>query len=316
MKAIISFDGDLLISKNQHLGMKGQLGSIIKMTSMLGKLVINNIDIVITHGNAPQIGFMLLRGEAARHVIHSLPLDICGADTQGATGYMLQQSLSNWLDNHMINKDIATIVTQVIVDETIPANAPLQKGIGPFFDWERKQVLTEKYGWSFEMVPGEGNQRVVPCLIPKEIVEIKSIKCLIDQHIIVICAGGGGIPVRKNGQFGVIGVEAVIDKAYTTMLLADEINSDLIAFVSPIERIINTFDITPNDAIWHLNPSDLSYFIKRKTDIEDTMIHKLIAIKQHLNKHQRKILIIPPEQLPKLPNQTWGVEFMTEKVNL
>ena len=314
MKAIISFDGDLLVSDNQQLGIRGQINSIKKVTEQLGALANKNLDMLITHGNASQIGYMLLRSEAARHLVHSLPLDICGADTQGATGYMLQQAILNWFDKHDIQKDVVTIITQVFVEEIMVENIPNRKGIGPFFDWERKQVLIDKFGWEFEMVPGHGNQRVVPCLMPKQVVEINSIRNLFDDHVIVICAGGGGIPVRKDGHKGIVGVEAVIDKAYTTMLLAQETNPDFIVFVSPLERIINPSGLSPNSRSLKMNLMNVNKVIENKSGIEDTMLHKLIAIKQHLVKSLGSIFIVPLEQLGRVPNQLWGVEFTSGNI--
>jgi carbamate kinase len=210
--AVVALDGDVLVPVDSRKGIPGQLETIANVAGHLGALVKNGHRLVITHGNASQVGYMLLRGEVARHVIHSLPLDICGADTQGATGYMLQQALCNWFSRHGLDQEVTTLVTQVVVGEPAPPGAPCTKGIGPFFDWERAQALINNHKWEFDMVPGHGYQRIVPCLTPKKIVEARSIRNLFDNGAVVICAGGGASrcvpcpplpPPFQGGQRGV-----------------------------------------------------------------------------------------------------------------
>ena len=309
MKLVIAVDGDLLVSANSGQGMQEQMDAIIRITDQLGKLVEGGHKLVLTHGNAAQVGFVLLRGEAARHVVHSLPLDICGADTQGATGYMLQQALKNWLSHQDLQIEVSTIVTQVIVGEPAPVGAPCTKGIGPFFDMGRAQSLKIKRGWELDLIPGQGYQRVVPCMTPKEVIEANSIRFLLEHDVVVICAGGGGIPVQIDDQGDIIGVEAVVDKAYTAVLLAQEIGIDTVVFVSPWEKIISIFDLRIDSPLMELNLSEFEDLIGSKREMEDNMRHKLIASRNFLQDGGRSVLIIPPDQLGMVPEKCSGIRL-------
>lgn len=312
MKLIVAVDGDLLVSTNSGQGMQEQMDAIVRITDQLGQLVKDGHKLVITHGNAAQVGFVLLRGEAARHVVHSLPLDICGADTQGATGYMLQQALKNWLTQQNFHNEVSTIVTQVIVGEPTPTGAPCTKGIGPFFDMGRAQSLKIKRGWELDMIPGQGYQRVVPCLTPMEIVEANSIRFLLERGVVVICAGGGGIPVKIDDQGGIAGVEAVVDKAYTAALLAKEIGTDMIVFVSPWKRMVSVFDLRINTKLLQMSLSELDELIKPSTVMEDTMRHTLIASRKFLQNNGRSVLIVPPDQLGLVPDRCGGIQLSAQ----
>jgi len=316
VKIVIALDGDLLVSTDSSYGMLGQMKAIARIADQLGELVKAGHKLAITHGNAAQVGFMLLRGEAARHIVHPLPLDICGADTQGATGYMLQQALRNWLDHQGLNIGISTLVTQVVVGEPAPPGAPRMKGIGPFFDRGRAQALKKNHGWELELVPGQGYQRVVPCLTPKRIVEANSIGYLFERGEIVVCSGGGGIPVRIDENQNIVGVEAVVDKAYTTFLLGEELQTEMIIFVSPWERIVRTFDLDLNNGLHDFSLSDLDALMERSSEMEDTMRHKLIASRNYIHNNEKNVLIVPPDQLGLIPDRCKGIQLIAEKISV
>ena len=314
MKLVIAVDGDLLVSANSGQGMQEQMDAIVLITDQMGELVASGHKLVLTHGNAPQVGFMLLRGEAARHIVHSLPLDICGADTQGATGYMLQQALKNWLSHRSLPTEVSTVVTQVIVGETAPVGAPCTKGIGPFFDRDRAQSVKIKRGWELDLVQGQGYQRVVPCMTPKEIIEANSIRFLLEHDVVVICAGGGGIPVRVDEQGELRGVEAVVDKAYTAALLAKVIGIDTIVFVTPWEKIVSVFDLKLDNPLTQFDRGEFELLIELNKEMEDTMLHKLIASRNFLQDGGRSVLIIPPDQLNRVPEKCSGIRLCLDKL--
>jgi len=312
VKLIVVIDGDLLVTEDPDKGMQGQKDSISQIVGRLGVLLDNGHELVIIHGNAPQVGYMLLRGEAARHVVHSLPLDICGADTQGATGYMLQQAISNWLRHHGIKKDIATLITQVEVNDADLASAPYTKGIGPYFNFERVQAYQLNRGWEFKLFPGLGYQRVVPGLMPKRVVEAALVRQMLERGVIVICAGGGGIPVRPNEAGDLVGVDAVVDKAYTCVLLAQEIACDMVIFVSPRDRIVGSYDLNLAKGLQDIDLEKIDALIMGR-EMEDTMRHKLIASKQFLQQGGEKtVLILPPDQLGTDPGLCCGVKLGSE----
>ena len=194
-------------------------------------------DVVIGHGNGPQVGFILRRSEIAAKVegLHEVPLDVCGADSQGAIGYSLQQNLQNEFRNRGIKKNVATVVTQVLVDKEDPAFKNPTKPIGGFMDAEEAKRREQEMDWNVVEDAGRGWRRVVASPMPKEVVELGSVRNLIEAGDVVISVGGGGIPViEKDGQY--IGTAAVIDKDFASSLLAQLINADLLLISTSVRE--------------------------------------------------------------------------------
>ena len=220
MKIVVALDGHLLLPQDARVGISGQKEAAVRIAGVLGEMVKAGHELVVTHGNGSQVGNMLFRAEVARHAVYALPLDVCGADTQGATGYLLQQALHNWLLQQGIEQEITTIVAQVIVDEGDLEAANLTKGVGPYFDQQRAQAYENSRGWDFMLIPGHGYQRVVPALLPKRIVEINSIRYLLERGVIVICTGGGGVPVQVDAQGVLHGTD--LDESTRAKLVASQ----------------------------------------------------------------------------------------------
>ena len=304
MKAIVTIDGELLVPGGGNGGLQGQKEAVEKIVNSLGSILQAGHKIIIVHGNGPQVGNMLFRGEVASHAVYPIPLDVCGADTQGATGYFLQQSLQNLLRREGIDREVATVVTQVLVDESDPEMTAPIKGVGPFFDAERAQNYGNSRGWEFIMVPGRGQQRAVPALLPRQILEINSIRWLMENGAIVICGGGGGIPVRYDEQGKLAGVEAVVNKSHTATLLASEVGMDTIVFVSQWEKILQAFPQTAKDCFTQLTLTELKEYIERRKDeLTDSMYLKLLASSKFLGAGGRSIWIITPEQIGAVLNR-------------
>jgi len=260
-------------------------------------LLLAGHELVIVHGNAPQVGYVLLRGEAARHIVHTLPLDICGADTQGATGYMLQQALHNWFERHGITREVATVITQVVVEDEATPSEPAHKGIGPYFDYDRAQGYEMTRGWAFELVTGHGYQRVVPCLTPRRVVEAELIGRLSQLGVLVICAGGGGIPVRADEGGNLVGVEAVVDKAHTATLLAQEIKAEALIFVSAMEKIARGLTEDRPNRLLRLDKVKVDNYLQRRPAIDDGWRNKLVASANFLFAGGKDAFIVALEQL-------------------
>ena len=312
MKIVVAIDGGLLVSQNPERGIQGQREAVARLVNNLGEMVKVGHELVITHGNGPQVGNMLFRAEVASHAVYSLPLDICGADTQGATGYLFQQTWYNWLHEQGIAKDVATLVTQVIIDEE--ENPSLTtKNIGPFFDRDRAHAYELNRGWNFIMIPGHGYQRVVPAMLPRRIIEAGSIRCLLERGVIVLCAGGGGLPVRPDGTGRLVGVEAVVDKAYTAALLACEVGAPTLVFISPWETIERIFQGS-SDGLTCLPLSALQDLIKQRPDLEDSIRTKLIASCRFLQGGGQSVLLVSPEQLGARPELGWGVRLVADQI--
>lgn len=310
MRIVVAIDGDLLVPQNPNLGIAGQIAEITCVVDGLGELLGSEHELVVTHGNAPQIGFMLLRAELASHVVHTLPLDVCGSDTQGATGYLLQREVRNWLQRHdRATREIATIVTQVLVDIADPAFSNPARGVGPYYDQDKARLYTNTRQWSFVLVPGRGYRRAVPSLKPKHVIEVGTITNLLAANTVVICAGGGGIPVYDDGHGNLLGADAVIDKAHTTSLLATEINADTIVFVSLWDEVelILQMDLSNRRQV---ASSELTQLIERARDLDEDLCNKLIASQSFLAHGGRSVLIAPPGNVSLEPECCRGL-FIT-----
>jgi carbamate kinase len=195
------------------------------------------VKVVLSHGNGPIVGNILIRNEAVRDQIPPMPLDVCGADSQGGIGYMMQQALQNELHRVGLDKTVVTVVTQVIVDERDPAFRRPTKPIGPFYPEARARTLAKEKGWTVVEDAGRGYRRVVPSPKPLEIVEIGAIRKLVDDGAIVIAAGGGGIPVSRQWDGTLHGVEAVIDKDLASSLLGRVLGMESLVIVTGVERV-------------------------------------------------------------------------------
>ncbi|MDE3089911.1 MAG: carbamate kinase, partial [Chloroflexota bacterium] len=241
--AVVAIGGNSLIRDAQHQSVEDQETALRETAHHIADMVEQGWDIAIGHGNGPQVGFVLRRSEIAAKVegMHEVPLDVCGADTQGAIGYELQQALQNELFHRGIKKRCATIITQVLVDQKDPAFQNPSKPIGGFMDVAEANRRKTEMGWSVVEDAGRGWRRVVPSPQPKEIVEQTTIEAVIKQGIIVITVGGGGIPVIDMGNGEYRGTAAVIDKDFASSLLAREINADMFLIATAVEKVAINF---------------------------------------------------------------------------
>ena len=217
---VIAIGGNSLIEDAKHVTVKAQYEAARKTAAHIVKLVEAGHRVVIAHGNGPQVGFVLLRAEFSRSILHSVPLDSCVADTQGAIGYQLQMALNNEFNKAGIRPNVATIVTQVEVSDSDPSFQSPTKPIGSFMTSEDAKRREEHDGWVCVEDAGRGYRRVVASPKPVAIVEIETIKTLLDNKVIVIAAGGGGIPVVRDAKGDLSGREAVIDKDLAAALMA------------------------------------------------------------------------------------------------
>ena len=304
MRLVIAVDGDLLVPPEALRGMAGQREEIARVAAGLGHLLRQGHTAAIVHGNAPQIGYMLLRSEAASHVMHPLPLDICGSDTQGATGYLLQQALQNWFAEHGLEAEVASVVTQVVVDVAQAAAEPL-RGIGPFYDPEKARAYATSRNWRFVLMPGQGYRRAVPSLKPQAVVELKTIRWLLAQGAVVVCAGGGGIPVRAGPGGARVGVEAVVDKADTAALLAAELGAEALIFVSgrqhlaPVLAWLAQAGPEPAERLAALTEAAPAW--------GDGLHTKLLAGRQFLEQGGRRVVFCAPDAIGLAPSAMDGL---------
>jgi carbamate kinase len=235
--AVVAIGGNSLISDPRHQSVPDQFAATRETARHLAEMVTAGWNIAVTHGNGPQVGFILLRSDLSAHALHTVPLDSCGADTQGALGYMIQQCLQNEFLARGIKRQAVTLVTQVLVNRNDHAFEKPSKPIGAFYDEATAREHMRARQWTMVEDAGRGWRRVVPSPLPQAIVEVEAVTQLIADGFIVVAVGGGGIPVVRDEAGLLHGVEAVIDKDFASALLATSIDADLLLISTAVEQV-------------------------------------------------------------------------------
>jgi carbamate kinase len=238
---VIAIGGNSLIKDAQHMSVPDQYAAVVETAHHITDLLERNYRIVITHGNGPQVGFILLRSEHSRGILHEVPLDSIVADTQGALGYQLQKALENEFHRRSLKKSAASIVTQTLVDRSDPAFSKPTKPIGEFYTREQAEERMRVEKWTMVEDAGRGWRRVVASPKPVRIIEAEVISHLVKNGYVVIAAGGGGIPVVADPGGMLSGVPAVIDKDLASAVLAKEIAADLLVISTAVEKVCLNF---------------------------------------------------------------------------
>jgi len=294
--AVVAIGGNSLIKDKEHQTVPDQFAATRETCVHIAGMIERGWDVIITHGNGPQVGFILRRSELASHVLHTVPLDSCGADTQGAIGYMIQQSLFNEFKLRGINKQAATVVTQVLVDKDDPAFQNPSKPIGPFLDQETALKRRDDEGWDVVEDAGRGWRRVVPSPIPRRIIERDAIKNLIDTGFVVIAVGGGGIPViEENGELK--GTAAVIDKDYASSLLALAIGVDLFLISTAVEKVALNFGQPNQEWLDRMTLAEAKQYLEEGHFAPGSMYPKIKAIVDFLERGGKEALVTSPENI-------------------
>ena len=250
---VIALGGNAILQAGQRGTIKEQLENVDIVCGHLVEIISNKrCKMVITHGNGPQIGNVLLQNEMASSLVPPMPLDVCGAATEGMIGYMIQQTLANHLREAGIKHNITTVVTQVIVDKDDPAFKNPTKPIGPFYSLNEAEKLRREKGWKTIEDSARGYRRLVPSPRPVNIQQARIINSMLDAGEIVVAAGGGGIPVIRGEKGNLRGVEAVIDKDYVSSRLAIEIDADVIFYLTSVEKVCRDFGLPSQRALDHL----------------------------------------------------------------
>ncbi len=295
--AVVAIGGNSLIKDEQHKTVPDQFATTRETAVHITKMIQQGWDVVVTHGNGPQVGFILLRSELASHVLHTVPLDSCGADTQGAIGYMIQQCLYNEFLKQGVQKQAVTVVTQVVVDKNDPAFANPTKPIGPFYDREKATRYRRERGWSVMEDAGRGWRRVVPSPFPLEIVERDAILCLLKGGFVVIGVGGGGVPVVREEDGTLRGVEAVIDKDYASAILASAINADLFLISTAVDRVAINYRKPGERFLERMTVAEAARYLGEGHFPAGSMGPKIQACIQYLQRGGKEALITSPERI-------------------
>lgn len=298
--AVVAIGGNSLIKDAQHQTVEDQYQAAKETCYHIADMIEAGWDVAIGHGNGPQVGFILRRSEIAHKVegMHEVPLDVCGADSQGAIGYALQQNLQNELYRRGIKKPVATVVTQVLVDKDDPAFKNPTKPIGGFMDEAEAKRRAQEMGWTVVEDAGRGWRRVVASPLPKEVVELDAVKILIEHGVIVITVGGGGIPVIDVGNHEYRGVAAVIDKDYASSLLARLINADLFLISTAVEKVALNFGKPDQKWVDRMTLSEAKRYLAEGTHFaKGSMAPKIQAIIWYLEAGGKQALITNPENI-------------------
>ncbi|MFQ5912734.1 MAG: carbamate kinase [Nitrospinota bacterium] len=252
--------------------------------------------LVLTHGNGPQVGRILLRMERTRDILPPMPMDICVADTQAAIGYMIQQSLQNEANEVGMPCSVATVVTQVEVDERDPAFENPTKPIGSFYSQEEARRAEKEMGWRIVPDSNRGYRRVVPSPKPIKIVELPAIEKLVEAGLVVITVGGGGIPVVRKGD-SYVGVEAVIDKDYASALLANDLKAHTFIILTGVDQVSLDYGKPTQRPLPQLTMAEARTYLAKGQFPEGSMGPKIEAALQYLERGGREVLITSMESL-------------------
>ena len=298
--AVVAIGGNSLILDEKHKSVEDQYDAARQTTFHIADMIEAGWDVAIGHGNGPQVGFILRRSEIAAKVegMHEVPLDVCGADSQGAIGYALQQTLQNELFRRKIQKNVATIITQTLVDREDPAFKKPSKPIGSFMDETEAKRRERDMGWSIVEDAGRGWRRVVASPLPKEIVELDTVKALISAGVIVITVGGGGIPVIDTGNGDYAGIAAVIDKDYASSLLAQNIKADLFLISTAVEKVAINFGKPNQQWLDKMTVSEAKAYLAEGTHFaKGSMAPKIQAIIWYMENGGKQALITDPKNI-------------------
>jgi carbamate kinase len=295
--AVVAVGGNSLIKDKHHQTVPDQYAAAVETCIHIAGMVAQGWSVVVTHGNGPQVGFILRRSELSAHELHDVPLDSCGADTQGAIGYMMQKALYNEFHKRGMAKEAVTVVTQVLVDKKDPAFQNPSKPIGSFMDKETALKHHDADAWAVVEDAGRGWRRVVASPLPQRIIERDVIKTLIDQGFVVVAVGGGGIPVVENDQGNLVGAEAVIDKDFASSLLANSINADLLLISTAVEKVALNYG-QPNQ-VWleRMTLAEAKKYLAEGHFHKGSMGPKIQASLWFLERGGKEALITNPENI-------------------
>jgi carbamate kinase len=308
--AVVAIGGNSLIKDSKHQTVEDQYLAARETSAHITAMIQQGWDVAVTHGNGPQVGFILRRSELARHELHEVPLDVCGADSQGAIGYALQQNLHNHFRRLGIQKQAATVVTQVEVAADDPAFANPTKPIGSYMDEAAAKKRRDDEGWAVMEDAGRGWRRVVASPLPRRIVEQDAVLHLIRAGFVVITVGGGGIPVVADREGNLRGVAAVIDKDYASSLLATVIAADLFLISTAVEKVAINFGTPDQEWVSRLTLAQAKqYQAEGRHFAKGSMAPKIQAIVWYLENGGKEALITNPENLERALAGETGTRF-------
>lgn len=295
--AIVSIGGNALIRRGEKGTIEEQTEHMNAAAASIARIFEMGYNVVLTHGNGPIVGFIVIQNEAAKETIPPMPLYICDAESEGGIGFVIQQALYNRLKKIDMIRDVVTLVTQVVVDREDPAFSNPTKPIGPFYTKDEAELLIREKGWVIKEDSNRGYRRVVPSPMPLRIVEAGVINMLAEKEVMVIAAGGGGVPVIEHPDGTLEGIDAVIDKDLATSCLAREIGAELLIILTQTDRAYINFGKGTQKGLAGITMEEARKYLNEGEFAPGSMGPKIEAAIEFLDAGGRDVIITTPELL-------------------
>lgn len=295
--AVIAFGGNAILKEGERGTQEEQIRHTDEACDLMAQIVQRGYDLVIVHGNGPQVGNVLIQMEEAINKVPPFSLDVSVAITEGFMGYMLERSLRNQFRKRNLRKEVGSLITMVMVDPRDPAFENPSKPIGPFFTAYRAAVLKKEKKWPMIEDSGRGYRRVVASPLPQKIINIEVIKRLVEEGFCLIAAGGGGIPAYYDGHDNIKGVEAVIDKDYTSSLLAGELKADLFIILTNVDFVSTNFGKKSQRNLTKVRSKEVRRYYDKGHFPPGSMGPKIKAALDFIENGGRQVVITSPQEL-------------------
>lgn len=291
-RLVVALGGNALQEAGAPATAEAQLEVVRKTAVYLVDLVERGYEIILAHGNGPQVGRIVLQNEGAAHITPAMPFDVCGAMSQGMIGYHIQQAVGDELKRRGMDTPVVTLVTQVVVDRNDEAFRNPTKPIGPFYAMEEAKMLEKEKGYTMKEDAGRGWRRVVASPKPVEIVELPAVKTLVEAGVMLITVGGGGIPVIRKPDGSLEGIAAVIDKDLASEKLAEDIDADALVILTAVERVAINFGRTDQKGISRMSTEEADRYIEEGHFAPGSMLPKVKAAVQFARSRKGRKAII------------------------
>lgn len=291
-KLVIALGGNALQEAGKPATAQAQLEVVEKTSEYIADIVERGYEVIVAHGNGPQVGRIVIQNEVASASTPAMPFDVCGAMSQGMIGYHIQQGLSKVLRHRGINKNVVTVVTQVVVDKDDPKFKAPSKPIGPFYTEEEAKAIAAEKGYTMKEDAGRGWRRVVASPLPVEIVELDAVKTLNDAGFVVVTVGGGGIPVVRNDAGDLEGVAAVIDKDLASEKLARDMDADALVILTAVEKVSINFKKPEQKDLDRMSAAEAKQYIKEGHFAPGSMLPKIEAALNFVESKPGRVAII------------------------
>ena len=303
---VVALGGNAIQQNDQKGTIYEQFANTRTSMEVVCELLARKNRVIITHGNGPQVGNELIRVESASNMVPELPLGILVADTQGGMGYMIEQCLQNVLHDHHLQHQVCCIVTQTLVDKTDPALKNPTKYVGPFYEAEEVAALQEKRGWKMKEDPGRGWRRVVPSPMPLQIIEKNIIRQLVENDVVVIACGGGGIPVYLEDNGWLEGIDAVVDKDLASAVLGRDVDAQEMMILTGVEKVAINFGKPNQQFIDHMTVAQARQYLAEGHFPAGSMGPKIEAAIRFLEGGGERVIITSVEKAVEALNSKTG----------